>query len=382
MEVIIDEKINYVEELKKVLKGGHILAVYRECDSLFAERVIKTVENAYRITKKVLASSTENTRDVVEDIREADDDIRLILAFGGHNVIECCKQVATLNGIALVVILTTPTRINEQESVIFDNNSLCICKTVEPSSLLVSRNHIAMRSDFSDIVSLFAEQMLVAYDRLFQNLVQGLGLTNLDKIGNIIAKAKRLDENKKIEMLEQGYEIENSPISTYSKISEIMNRRTAEGVDRSNLKFAITYSILLLYRSYIVANFDDLIYPPDIVASARFVSNLYGGNLHEIIMNYKMMSSREYMRMIHVSREYRSELLAILNKIIDEMQHLSKVMRRVSKDVGYEMYSGIHLDDILEGISALSILEENNTLLRLMKSSGMLERYLVNKAIA
>ena len=75
-------------------------------------------------------------------------------------------------------------------------------------------------------------------------------------------------------------------------------------------------------------------------------------------------------------REYREELVSDVDRYIDVMMKLSKAFRRISSDGGYSLSELPDYKSLMKRLSALSVLEDRDTLLRHMKTDGILERYL------
>ena len=380
MNIIIQDKINYIEEIGKVLKGGHILVVYRDSDALLGDKLIKILGDYYRITMKRLPSNVENDASVVDDVMDIDDDIRMIVAVGSGSILEVVKHAASLLGIALVVILTSAYRMRGDNAFIFGENELNEYKCIAPAKVLIPTEHVLKRNNCCYLISDIAESMLSKFDEQFMLLLSGNGLMHSKKLTSYIEKISTIDENKKLDLLHLAYEIKDEKSSMATRIAYILSHSATSRQDMASYQFALTYMILLLYKWYIGYSGDDLLYPPDIVDSAELVERTYGIEVSDSIMSYKMMSSSEYMRLSHIIGEYRGELNCILESMIDTMKNLARAYRRLSRDSGYNLYGDLNVDTIERSISELAIYESDNTLLRVMKVSGFLEHYLRESA--
>ena len=376
MDIKMSDNVNLYDAVRDVIKGGHILAVYSESDAIYAENLLRCLVREYRITKKVLPTNIDNDMSIVDDIMRCDDDVRLVISFGGNNMLECTKVATTMMGLGHIIVLTTPLMLRGESTYIFENGMLKLRSTVSPKCVLRDNANLARRAGIEYVLADMSECMLDAFDEVYKGVLGGKGVVEKDRLDNILHIMNSTDEGNRQAIIESTLNVKPPRESITSYIAYEMSRSSDSGRDAHSYKYGLAYTILLLYKGYIECDGDDLLYPPDIVDSARRISKMYDIDISPLVLGYKVMGASEYMRMRHITHEYREELLAMLDRCIATMEHVSRVYRRVSKDAGYAMYNDVSLDSLLESIGLFSICEGENTPIRLMKVGGYLERYI------
>jgi len=121
---------------------------------------------------------------------------------------------------------------------------------------------------------------------------------------------------------------------------------------------------------------DDLYYPPDIMNSVDVMNSVFSENIAKVMSQYRYSLVGDYVKHCFLMREYREELVSDVDRYIDVMMKLSKAFRRISSDGGYSLSELPDYKSLMKRLSALSVLEDRDTLLRHMKTDGILERYL------
>lgn len=376
MKIILDEKINVFEKVKSVLKGGHLCGVYREADSLYAENILKDLTREYRVSRKILPSDAENDEETAKDIMNVSDDARLYVVFGGADVVECVKYAATMKEIKYIVILTTPCVAAKDTAYIFAGGSLRSYKASLPSVILGEWKYLMTRDGFEGLVGDIAYALLSSFDARYLSYMKNV----YPKEDGVLMKAEEFacgDGLDKKELLKLASAVSNLKSNNSAELFPYYVKR---GDDKEfsigKYKFEIAYTILLLYSYYLKYDGDDLYYPPDIMNSVDVMNSVFRENIAKVMSQYRYSLVGDYVKHCFLMREYREELVSDVDRYIDVMMKLSKAFRRISSDGGYSLSELPDYRSLMKRLSALSVLEDRDTLLRHMKTDGILERYL------
>lgn len=376
MKIVLDEKINIFEKVKSVLKGGHLCGVYREADSIYAENILKELTREYRVSRKVLSSDVENDVEIAKDIMDVADDVRLYIVFGGGDIIECVKYASTMKEIKYIVILTTPTVVKKDTAYLFTGGSLRRYNVSAPSAVLGEWKYLLTRDGFEGLVGDLAYALLDSFDNRYLSYMKN----SCPKDDGVMSKVESFIERNELdkkELLKLAMGLSNLKTCNSSELFPYYIRRSEDkGFLIGKYRFEIAYTLLLLYSYYLKYEGDDLLYPPDILASVDVMSAVFKENITKIMSEYRYSLVSDYIKHGFLMNEYKEELISDVDNYISITVRLSKVFRRISSDGGYSLSRLPQYKALMKRLSALSILEERDTLLRHMKTDGVLERYI------
>lgn len=140
-----------------------------------------------------------------------------------------------------------------------------------------------------------------------------------------------------------------------------------------------TLTIALLYSAWLEHMPDNLFVPCGYFEDLRLLSKLCGADMPKAIARVKR--GENCAKKLYVAREYRNEIKATLNASFGEPKQLIRRFKRIYGDVGFWMSEYITPDKLLAVVSLSAALLQDDSLLRAIKQSGLLDYAGFQKAL-
>ncbi len=374
-----------VPQCSDIAKAGHVTLVKGADSDCGASELLKKAGysvSVIELDSKVLFAYNAVAAKIVKE------ESRLVVGIGADYVMDSAKVIA---GNADLPLLLVPSVFSalcafQKRAEFFSENALVAYYMANPAVVLVCKDVLKCQKASEQAVGLgyILAYIVAAVDHIYEGVIHNRGLS---------AKALRLIKSlisvlagmNTMETVENGDIIAKSAIEIAEFASESSSSSSSafclawyislykrEKISYNSYSFIAAYVILELYRK--ISNIDNMLLPADRDLALRELQKHCGIDYSQELKQSKIGYAEDYNRRSYITADYLGEFKQLLSG--DWLANAAKCYRRLIGNSGYNINKIITSDMLLRLLSLSGESCGGYPLLKHIKLSGLLERYI------
>ncbi len=374
----------FVPTVGEMLKAGHITVVKDSLAGIDAAEIITKAGYCCSVIEISAGALFDYNAIAAKLVRE---DTRLVIGIGG---IECIESVKVIAGIAALPLLMVPTSFNalaclQKRADFFCTDTFVTYYVAKGATVLICYDILKdKKADIPSGMGYLLAHLVLSFDTLYEGLLHNKGMNNslIMLIGLIkeafcaLAKAEPAELSEII--IRTSVEIasviaESGQGSSASNslawfISLYKRRETAY----TEYSFIAAYTILKLYLA--APELSNMLLPASRDTSFIEIEKCCGLSYRRELRETKIGYAEDYSRRDFVTADYLEELKALIRG--DYLESAARCYRRLVGSCGYNMRKIVTSDELIKLLSLSSEAADGYPLIKHLKLSGILERYI------
>ncbi|NCA67190.1 MAG: iron-containing alcohol dehydrogenase [Clostridia bacterium] len=374
-----------IPQCGEALKAGHISVVK---GASTGDNAIELLRKAgYKVTvievdKKSLFSYNTVAAKILGE------ESRLVVGIGEDYVMDSAKVIASSANVPLILVPITFSGLCalQRRAEFFCDGSLISYYLSNPAIVLLCKDFWAGQKakEFSQGLGYMLSYLVWTVDALYEGIIHNKGinaktlqllrylvkcfgkLNSLENCNNadVVIKAA-------IEISALVSELEVKSISAFS-LAWFISLYKKEKISYNNYTFIAAYAILQLYCN--TPDMPDMLLPADRDRALRELEKCCGLDYSEELRQTKIGYAEDYNRRCFVTQDYREELQNLIRG--EWLKNCARYYRRLQGSSGYSMCKIISGEELLKLLSLSGEACGGYPLLKHIKLTGLLERYL------
>lgn len=317
------------------------------------------------------------------------EESRLVVAIGEDYIMDCAKVLAATNNVQLILIpldFSALCAMQKRAEFFSDEEGLLSYNPQEPPIVLLCRDYLLSQSSkkLSQGLGYIMAYLVWAFDTLYECIIHNKGINPkitalIRKIITVFSDLNTLELATSIEVIlktaiEISETVSDFEIGSATAIlfGWLISLYKKEKVSYNNYTFLASFLIIETYRK--INLLDNVLLPPDRNVSLQALNKNCGFDYREQLRQAKIGYAEDYNRRCYVSKDYIEELQTLLKG--DWLYSAAKYYRRLQGSSGYNMRKIICSEDMLMLMALAGEECGGYPLLKHIKISGLLERYL------
>ena len=376
-------KEQLIPTISELLKAGHITLVKDVFARIDAAEIITKAGypcTVLEINKGALFDYNAVASKLVKE------ESRLVVAIGGLDCIESGKVIAGIAGLPLLMI---PTSFNAlcclwKRAEFFCCDTLVTYNYQGSAAVLFGYDILSdKRADIPAAMGFLLAYLVLAFDMLYEGLLHNKGIDNdlqrlIGAIKNALIKLTKAESAEVSEIvIATAADIartlfERARLGTANSLAwfiSLYKRRESAYTDYS---FIAAYTVIKLYLA--APSGLNMLLPTDRDMTFLEIEKRCGLSYRQELRAAKIGYAKDYNRRDFVTADYLAELKALL--LGDYLTIAARRYRRHVGSCGYNMHKLINCGELLRLAALSSEAAEGYPLIKHLKLSGILDRYI------
>ena len=338
--------------VEEILPSGHIGIAFEAADASVADDIEGALgTQKFKISRFSYADDTPPSQEAAEDIVNAAESIRLLVC-AGNNIADVVKFAAGEKGVPWILCPSGPDILPAAEPfAVLGWGALAGYRRADaPAAIAADRARMERasgREKAAAYASLYAERLHCA-EYECENLLFGRGNKSTTALADVCASALKEGENLAEYSLKAAIERQKSNLKgegSARRFARIISAVSDDGRSVSENCFVCARVLTEIYCMSLAYTGTDVFIPPDRPACAAALGRMGGGDKLTLISGLEKGGNFE--RTAYVMEEYRTDMLALLERLKENAAEFSRTFRRMYDDAGFWLGKYVRPSDLM-----------------------------------